>query len=84
MDRRKIYDLLCEVIKEAELGKKECIKEDFKESSLCDHAWENLENLIAEISKVITAEDRAMIESRRVETLTVNVDTANGPFNHLP
>ena len=43
MDRRKIYDLLCEVIKEAELGKKECIKEDFKESSLCDHAWENLE-----------------------------------------
>lgn len=84
MDRRKIYDLLCEVIKEAELGKKECIKEDFKESSLCDHAWEYLENLIAEISKVITAEDRAMIESRRVETLPVNVDTANGPFNHLP
>ena len=34
MDRRKIYDLLCEVIKEAELGKKECIKEDFKESRL--------------------------------------------------
>ena len=78
MDRRKIYDLLCEVIKEAELGKKECIKEDFKESRLCDHAWENLENLVAEIGKVITAEDRA------VEALTVNVDTAHGSFNHLP
>lgn len=84
MDRRKIYDLLCDVIKEAELGKKECIKEDFKESSLCDHAWENLENLVAEIGKVITAEDRAVVESRRVEALTVNVDTAHGSFNHLP
>lgn len=67
MDKRKIYNLLCKVIEEAELGKKECIRDDFEMWRLCDHAWENLENLVEEISKTITAENRAIIDSRRAD-----------------
>ena len=65
MNRREIYELLCEVIKEAELGKKECIRDDFEEWRLCDHAWENLQGLIDKIGKAITAKDRAMVEIGR-------------------
>ena len=67
MDRKKIYDLLCKVIQEAELGKRECIRDDFEEWRLCDHAWENLEDLVTEIGKCITAENRAIVQSRRAD-----------------
>ncbi len=84
MDRKKIYNLLCEVIKEAELGKKECIREDFEEWRLCDHAWENIENLIEEIRKTITAENRAMMELSRTSSLAEMVDSKNGSIKDFP
>ncbi len=81
MNRRRIYDLLCEVIKEAEIGKKECVRDDFAEHRLCTHAWENIENLVAEIGETITAEDRALVERGRIETFAENVYPAHRPFN---
>lgn len=84
MDKRKIYDLLCEIIKEAELGKHECIRDDFDEIRLCDHAWENIDNLVEEIRKAITAEDRAAVERRRRELLAENIYPAYHPFNDFP
>lgn len=84
MNRREIYELLCEVIKEAELGKKECIRDDFEEWRLCDHTWENLQGLIDKIGKAITAKDRAMVEGSRIEPLPVDIDLAHGSFDHLP
>lgn len=84
MNRREIYELLCEVIKEAELGKKECLRDDFEEWCLCDHAWENLQGLIDKIGKALTAEDRAMVEGGRIESLSKYIDLADGSFDHLP
>lgn len=84
MDRRKIYELLCEVIKESELGKRECLKEDFNERQLCDHAWENLENLVDEISKVITAENRAMVKRRAAYLAAVQIYPVDCTFDNFP
>lgn len=84
MDRRKIYDLLCEVINEAELGKTECVKENFEVSRLCDHAWENLENLVSEIGKVITAEDRALVERRVIDFTSEDIDFTDRALHNLP
>lgn len=81
MDRKRIYNLLCEIIKEAELGKAECIRDDFAECRLCDHAWENIGNLVAEIGETITAEDRAIVERGRIETIAENINPADRPFN---
>ena len=81
MHREKIHDLLCRIIEEAELGKKECVRDDFAEHRLCTHAWENIEDLVAEIGKTITAEDRAHVERRRIESLAENIYPADRPFN---
>lgn len=74
MDKQKIYNLLCKVIKEAELGKKECLRDDFEMWRLCDHAWENIENLVEEIGKTITAEHRAIIDDCRTDVDFINRD----------
>ena len=77
MDRERIYNLLCEVIKEAELGKKECVRDDFEEWRLCNHAWENIENLIEEIRETITAEHRASIEHSRIQAFSKEIYLKN-------
>lgn len=83
IDRRKIYDLLCEVIKEAELGKKECIRDDFESWRLCDHAWENIETLVDKIAKTLTAKYRSTIELRRADTFSKVIDSKNSSINNL-
>lgn len=62
----------------------ECIRDDFEEWRLCEHAWENIQTLIDKIGKVLTAEDRATIERRRIEILSEDIDFAYGSFNHFP
>lgn len=84
MNRRRIYELLCQIIKEAEIGKKECIREDFAEHRLCTHAWENIENLVAEIREAITAEDRAFVERGRIKAITEDIYPTHRPFNDFP
>ena len=84
MDRRVIYDLLCRVISEAELGKKECIRDDFEEWRLCDHAWENLQELVEKIGEVITAEDRTLVNARCIKALSENIDPMYRAFDNFP
>ncbi|MDE6267013.1 MAG: hypothetical protein K2M07_06680 [Muribaculaceae bacterium] len=83
MDRRKIYELLCEVIKEAELGKKECLRDDFEEWRLCNHAWENIESLVDKISETITREHRTMVELRRVKSLSKIINSKDSSVKNL-
>lgn len=83
MDYRKIYELLGRVIDEARLGQQECVKDTPAEHKLCNHAWENLGDLVEEIREVITAEDRAMVKRRIVEALPEYVNATHGSFNHF-
>ncbi len=83
MDRKKIYELLCELIKEAELGKKECLREDFEEWRLCDHALENTGSLVDKIGDEIMREHRTMIKLRRVELLSEIIDSENSSIKNF-
>ena len=62
--RFEIYSLLDRVIENAQIAKRECLRDDPAMQIICNHAWENLERIVEKLGEAIVGNDTLMFHSR--------------------